>query len=158
EFLGGTINEPAEAFHDLRGSRYGLSHTHAPEGDGVVREFPLERADMPSLPVAAAEALGKIVKPGLRENARFIGFYGPAGPLSSEPYASAFGRRDGYFKDKIVFIGGRPEIGNLGEKDDFLFTPFRRWGGEKMPGVELQATIFLNLLRNEWLTRLPPGR
>src|SRR5262249_7993420 len=36
-------------------------------------------------------------------------------------------------------------------------TPYTRWNNEKTPGVEINATIFLNLIRGDWLSRLSWG-
>jgi hypothetical protein len=56
-----------------------------------------------------------------------------------------------YFTNKIVYVGGTPIIGAHGVTGDSRPTPF---GG--MPGVEIQATAFLNLWRNEWLAEVSP--
>jgi hypothetical protein len=61
----------------------------------------------------------------------------------------------GYFHDKVVFIGSRPrEIGNprLQEKDKF-HTPYTRWTDRAVGGVEIMATMFLNLMNGDWLRR-----
>src|SRR4030095_2019443 len=44
------------------------------------------------------------------------------------------------------------------KEPDVHRTPFTRWQkGELTPGVEIMATAFVNLWREEWLTRLPKG-
>ncbi len=62
----------------------------------------------------------------------------------------------GFFKDKIVFVGGRTSVGYLSESRDVFATPYSRTTGEKSTGLEIHATILLNLLRGQWLTRLAP--
>ena len=42
--------------------------------------------------------------------------------------------------------------------DDFR-TPYTRWtSGQKTPGVEINASIFLNLLRGDCRSRFSPGK
>ena len=60
----------------------------------------------------------------------------------------------GYFKDKIVMIGGRSAVGYLAVGRDEFGTPYSR-ESPIHSGLEVHATILLNLLRGEWLTRLP---
>ena len=64
------------------------------------------------------------------------------------------------FKDKIVYIGAHIITYLQGQRKDEYRSPFSFWVTQKdkdvfMPGVEIQATAFLNLLRGDWLTRLP---
>jgi hypothetical protein len=56
------------------------------------------------------------------------------------------------FTNKVVFVGAHEKIAPLGGSGtDYFTTPF----GEQMPGVEVNATVFLNLFRRDWLTRMP---
>jgi adenylate cyclase len=64
----------------------------------------------------------------------------------------------GYFKDRIVMIGPRSAVGYLGLGKDEFATPYSRWNRQFSPGLEVHATILLNLLRNEWLTRMAPNQ
>ena len=61
----------------------------------------------------------------------------------------------GYFKDKIVFVGGRSTVGYLAAGRDEFGTPYSRRAHQFTTGLEVHATILLNLLREEWLTRMP---
>src|SRR5207247_11472873 len=62
------------------------------------------------------------------------------------------------FKDKVVFIGARLMTKFAGERKDEYRTPYSPWLREAlfMSGVEIQATAFLNLMRDDWLRRLSP--
>jgi len=156
DFLGHKLDEPARALRDLPGSRVGLVKVRW-DSDGILREFPLERTNAPSFPVAAAEAVGLTARSLTPNQNRYVAYYGDQGTLVWNSYQFAYNSGPGYFKDKIVFIGGKPTIVTLGETTDFFSTPFSRWGGAPMPGVEVHATMFLNLLRHDWLTRLGTG-
>jgi adenylate cyclase len=98
---------------------------------------------------------------------RWINYYGPVDCFTSVPYDRALaldGTPPGFFKDKIVLIGGRTSIGILNAgKDDFRhpFTgrKYRDRNGDfrEQPfaaGMEIHATILANLLHREWLDRL----
>ena len=110
---------------------------------------------MASIPMAAAMAMGLQAEPNPKRP-RGIAYYDAGGTLPRESYQSAISRPAGYFRDKIVFIGGKPKIGFLNDASDQFNTPFSRWTGAPMRGVEIHATILLNMLRNEALTRMAP--
>ncbi len=61
-------------------------------------------------------------------------------------------RKDG----RDVFIGRKPQESDpsLSEEDKF-WTPYTRWNGKAVGGVEIMATTFLNLVNHEWLQRFP---
>jgi adenylate cyclase len=91
---------------------------------------------------------------------RWVNYYGSAGQIESLSYHRALaedgGIPPGYFKGKVVFIGARSQIGTGPNKllDEFS-TPWSRFRGRSYtPGVEIHATIFLNLLNHDWLERL----
>jgi adenylate cyclase len=96
-----------------------------------------------------------------RFDRRWINFYGPARSIESlsyfRPLVENGGVPDGYFKDKIVFIGARSQIDTGVRKllDEFS-TPWSHFGGRAYtPGVEIHATILLNLLHHDWIERVP---
>ena len=107
--------------------------------------------------------------PEVRALPRWINYYGPIGVFDDVVYDRALrpdGVPPGFFKDKIVFVGGRSKLGTLGLGKDEFSHPTTRWtakfapGVESRklrsgfaPGVEIHATVFLNLLRGEWLVR-----
>jgi CHASE2 domain-containing sensor protein len=91
---------------------------------------------------------------------RWLRYYGPPGALPSVSYAQML--EDGgvpptLVSNKVVFIGAQPGVGFTGGKgtDDFS-TPYTRWSARRSPGVEINATVFLNLVRTDWLRRPSP--
>src|SRR5678816_134483 len=87
---------------------------------------------------------------------RWLSFYGPAFTLRSRSYYQMLepnGVEPSLVKDRIVFVGEAPIIGNHGISGDVRVTP-----RGAMPGVELQATAFLNLWRKEWLHEISAWR
>jgi hypothetical protein len=61
------------------------------------------------------------------------------------------------FTNTVVFVGmGGPFLGFGGPvAGDTHPTPFTRWSRGGMPGVEIQATAFLNLVHRDWLIQIP---
>lgn len=87
---------------------------------------------------------------------RWINYYGPPGVFSSFSYADVLGDRlpAEVFSNKVVFIG--PAGFTNGHLEAGLFrTPYTPWRHVQSTGVEIEATCFLNLMRGDWLTRLP---
>jgi adenylate cyclase len=126
---------------------------------GVRQLFP-GTSDIPSATWKAAEVLGAKATHEPRESVeqRWINYYGPANTFSSVNFAQALdpeGIPPGYFKGKIVMVGGRSAVGYLAAGRDEFGTPFSRGAHQFTPGLEVHATILLNLLRGEWLTRIP---
>jgi adenylate cyclase len=93
-----------------------------------------------------------------RKLPRWLNFYGPVGCFSQLGYDQALsddGPPPGFFRDKIVFVGGRSSLGTLGlGKDDFGNPNTRFPPHHYSPGLEIHATAFSNLHRQEWLTHL----
>src|SRR5262249_36134407 len=56
-----------------------------------------------------------------------------------------------FFRDKCVFIGELPKTLMAQQQADAFYVPHSMLGGELMPGVEIGATAFLNLLRQDGL-------
>lgn len=89
---------------------------------------------------------------------RWINYYGPKNTFSSVNLAQALdpeGVPPGFFKDKIVMVGGRSAVSYLSAGRDEFGTPYSRGTHQFSSGLEVHANILLNLLRGEWLTRLP---
>src|SRR5262249_47657271 len=61
----------------------------------------------------------------------------------------------GFFSNQVVFVGAKLKTFFSGERKDEYINPYTV-KGQFIPGVEVQATQFLNLLRHDWLTRWPP--
>ena len=89
--------------------------------------------------------------------AQWINYLGPPGTLASVSYFLALqpdGVPPGFFKDKIVFVGGLLSADFSGKGKDEFRTPYTYWGKGFAPGVEIHATAALNLIHGNWLTRL----
>lgn len=130
------------------------------DADYGVRELFSGTSNIPSATWKAAEVLNAPSTREPRESAlpRWINYYGPKNTFSSVNLAQALepdGVAPGYFKDKIVLVGGRSVVGYLAAGRDEFGTPYSRGAHQYTSGLEVHATILLNLLRGEWLTRLP---
>lgn len=129
---------------------------------GVRQLFP-GTSDIPSATWKAAEVLSAQATREPREARvqRWINYYGPANTFSSVNLAQALdpeGVPPGYFKDKIVMVGGRSAVSYLAAGRDEFGTPYSRGTHQFTSGLEVHANILLNLLRGEWLTRIPEKR
>ncbi len=129
------------------------------DADYAVRQLFPGTSDIPSGTWKAAELLGAPAAGEPRESKvqRWINYYGPKNTFSSVNLAQALdpeGVRPGFFKDKIVMVGGRTAVGYLAAGRDEFGTPYSRSTHQFTSGLEIHATILLNLLRGEWLTRL----
>jgi CHASE2 domain-containing sensor protein len=108
-----------------------------------------------SLPWAVAESAGVRLNPATGH--QWLRYYGARPALETFSYYLALTKPKNYFRDKIVFVGNDPEKKNdpdSPEKDEF-HTPYTRWNGEAVGGVEILATEFLNLKNHDWLRRPP---
>ena len=94
----------------------------------------------------------------------WINYYGPPNTLPHVRYSDALrtnGLPDSVFRDKVVFIGARVITKLQNERNDAYRNPFSFWMTRQgdsplIFGVEIQANMFLNILRGDWLRRLPP--
>jgi adenylate cyclase len=167
------LEMPAETFLKA-GARAGLV-TQLLTRDRTIREhfhgFPRgdQAKDLASLSWTAAEDVrAAVVKESSRFENRWINYYGPPGTIPFRSYyqvlqtnivAGITTIQPGYFKDKIVFVGSRQTLGFVGTGLDEFRSPFELRSGLRNlshPGVEVHATVFLNLLRKDWLRRVHP--
>jgi CHASE2 domain-containing sensor protein len=125
--------------------------------DGTVRKHYYDPA-YTSLAWQTAKAAGVEIR-GKEEEQRWLNYYGPKKTIPSLEYyqvlqsAASF---SGKIADKVVFVGNVGILKYRGsEQSDEIRTPYTRWTGESSPGVDVQATAFLNLARGDWLERLP---
>ena len=125
--------------------------------DNIVRLHPIGRDPDLALPwVAAAAVAPELAGRGARhDDERWVRFYGPAGTLPYVSYWRATDEGAGYYRGKTVFIGGRTATGFAMQEVDQFRTPISRWEGSRMSGVELCATAWLNLVRGDWINRVP---
>ena len=119
--------------------------------DDVVRRHSLDGDMHKSLAAAAAAALGlEQPEPGVE---KWLRYYGALHQMS---YHLAFDCAPGFFKDKIIVVGGKPRTKLQAEEADEFRTPYTFWNGDFMSGVEIHTTMLLNFLNRDWLVRLPP--
>ncbi len=95
----------------------------------------------------------------------WVNYYGEPRSLPSVSYSEALSFETlphGFFRDKIVLIGANIRTGEGTDRKDEFRNPFVDWEyvsqtDRFMPGVEVHATILLNLVRGDWLRRVPLG-
>ncbi|MCI0744626.1 MAG: serine/threonine-protein kinase [Verrucomicrobia subdivision 3 bacterium] len=144
---GTQVNRPLPFIRAARG--WGLSILEL-ESDNVVRRHYSGTEIDPSLSWAAATMLGAPVTTNSAQRfaERWIRFYA-ANPIEKINYYSVTNRDPDFFKGKVVFIGGKPRTRFLGERVDEFRTPVT-----VTQGVDIHATMLLNLLRADWLERM----
>ena len=132
--------------------------------DFMVRQLFIGRLsqEQPSLTWATAKLIDlPITRAGApKEVRRWVRYYGLPLTIPHVSHSDALepaAVNDDFFRDKIVFIGARPIAGSLRERKDEFRSPFSSWGARDqfMPAVEVHATQLLNLVRGDWLRRLP---
>ena len=141
-----------------------------PDRDLIVREHTPEE-QLPSLSWAAAQVAGAKVTQGAKASQvdRWMNYYGPPGAIPGVSYCDVLDSNvvsDEFFRGKTVFVGARILTKFAGERKDEYINPFSFWvsdnaesgrGAIFLAGVEIQATAYLNLVRGDWLQRLPFG-
>lgn len=159
------IVPPHPMFSEAVADRIGTAETN-PDDDLIIRRHVPMTADdvLPTLSWAAAQMAGAEItrEETNRFGLRWLNYYGPPTTISSVSYFRVVSSNavdvlpGGFFKDKVVFVGARLLTKYAGERKDEFPTPHSRWARHDpfMPGVEIQATAFLNLLRQDWLNRL----
>src|SRR5216684_3864375 len=92
----------------------------------------------PSLAWAAAKMAGGAVTkhPATRLTERWLRYYGPYATIPGISYHLALQAGPDFFRDKIVFIGGKPRTRFVGEEIDDFRTPYTRWDSQLSSGVE----------------------
>ena len=139
---------------------WGLLAFKPVDSDYGVRQLFPGTSDVPTATWKAAEVLGAAATRETREAPaqRWINYYGPRDTFSAVNLAQALdpeGVSPDYFKDKIVMIGSRSAVGYLSVGRDEFATPYSRGTHQFTSGLEVHANILLNLLRHDWLTRVP---
>jgi CHASE2 domain-containing sensor protein len=146
---------PADIFRDAA-----RAWGHAEIVGNVAREIPRNFAGTPSAVwVAAASLQPDQFNPEGSSEVRWLNYYGP-------PEANAFAHycmqdllveRPGTlsFTNQVVFIGQRISTGHVSSAKDTFATPYSSLGHGPVPGVDIHATAFLNLMRHDWLRQVP---
>ena len=159
-----TLLPPLELFQEAAAA-WGVAQLK-PDGDFLVREHydgPPDQ-NIPSLTWVAAKQIGAPVThdPSHQHQQRWVNYYGGPTTVPHVSYSQALypnGVMPGFFKDKVVFVGARPMAGSFIERRDELRSSYSAKSDRFlfMPAVEVHATILLNLIRGDWLSRLPPA-
>jgi adenylate cyclase len=151
------ILPPKEIFR--KSASWGLLSFRPIDKDFGIRVLSPGTEQKPSLAWVMAEKLGAQLPKDDRMQLRWLNYYAQPGEIRNFSYYQAMvenGLPPGAVKDKIVFVGGRESLANLESSKDTFRTPYSMLpGGRFAPGVEIHATAALNLLRGEWLVRLP---
>ncbi|MBM4223288.1 MAG: CHASE2 domain-containing protein [Gammaproteobacteria bacterium] len=150
-------NAPYEPFR-LAARSWGFSLLPEDADVGIRQHGPtLETA--PPLALAAALAHGSpAAKAAQRDSTpRWVRYYGSSHTIPQVSYDQALlnGAPTNFFRDKVVFIGAQQNTGFVGSAKDSSLTPFSSASKTLTSRVEIQATIFLNLIKGDWLVRLP---
>ena len=99
----------------------------------------------------------------VRTRSRWLRYYGEGGTIPRLSYHRALRvmspeQLAEQVQGKVVFIGGKPQTQMNFEQVENFATPYTRQTGEATAGVEVMATMFLNLVRGDWLTRMTTGK
>ena len=128
--------------------------------DGALRrhpEYPRTQITQTHLAWKAAEVLGVTLAD--RGRYRWINYYGSPHTIRHVHYYQALQTSalpPDVFSNRIVFVGRSQMVTSRGAtQGDEYATPLTRWTGYRHSGVEIQATVLLNLLRGDWLEKLP---
>lgn len=156
-----SVTPPWGKFSEVAGA-IGSAEMMAAADMIIRRHLPASPDDLlPSLSWAAAEMmkLPATLAATSRFLPRWVDYYGPPSTIPNVSYHRALteiNESTNRFRGKVVFIGARTFTKFAGERKDEYRTPYSVWFPEHpfMAGVEIQATLFLNLLREGWLTRL----
>ncbi len=132
-----------------------------PDEDFLVREHnhgPAD-SDFVSLSWAAARMmrLPAVANDGERFHERWVNYYNGPANFEGLSYKLAFDMPPGFFRDKVVFVGGSPQTGLLRERKDQFRSPYTTWYSNPVftPAVDVHATTLLNLMREDWLRKMP---
>ena len=169
---------PYDALLDAVGDHWGLLAFNPIDSDYGVRRYFGGTMYVPSATWVLANEMGAGLgdDPDERAHERWLNYYGPpdsvspvgldaAKPLErsrqftfdSLDYDTVLLRPEevpeGFFRDRVVFVGLRNQLGMVSVGKDEFRHPTSRWTDRYSSGIEVHATAFLNLLKHEWLTR-----
>lgn len=132
--------------------RWGLAEG-AKDHASVIRRPINAQRDVP--PFADALAQTVVGKALFRPSGAWLNYYGPPKTIRYFSYAAALSAEEvpaNLLSNKVVLVGGASRV--VPDADAFP-SPYSRWRGGEINGVEVNATSFVNLIRNDWLCRLP---
>jgi len=153
------IDGPIPPLPELRAAAagWGLARITLDE-DHVVRKIDTGTDSYPSATWVAASVLGAEVtkSPQNRLQGRWLNFPGPAHEFRAVGFDQAVlqSLERGYFSNKIVVVGARPEVGVQADQAEAFRNPYSRFNRPLTTGAAIHATSLLNLVRGDWLNRL----
>jgi len=124
-----------------------------PGADDVARwHWPFgETPWFPDLPTVVAKIAGASVAD--LPNDRWLRYYSRERPYPALSFHLAMRQPTNFFRGKIVFVGNKPATPYPDVEEDEFRTPYTRWSGRAVGGVEVLVTAFLNLVNGDWLRR-----
>lgn len=158
---------PYEGFLDA-GAQIGYA-TLNPDRDGVLRRGRLSVGSEPTLATRALQDLGEsdllkhasVINLEGEDPEILVNYVGGGRTMPTVSFYQALDARsllpEGYFKDKIVFVGYSLAVTDLsqGGTPDHYPSPFDGLSGmASMPGVEIHANILNTILTQSFITRL----
>lgn len=151
--IGTDVAPPFIALREVAG--WGLSETVRFEGYAWRHANPFN--GVPTLAQQTAAIAGDHVPDGYEQEQRWLNYYGPPGTIAHHSYTDALAGRipSHAVLGRVVFVGALADIGFTGgRRTDDYETPFTPKTGMRSPGVEINATAYLNLVRGDWIRRL----
>lgn len=147
---------PLDLFLTAAKTNWGVAWL-SPDSDFIVRKHWPDPSPGPyeSLPELVAKLAGSELEETPRQ--RWIRYYDQSSAWISLSYHLALAKAPGYFRNKIVFIGAKPRTPLPDNERDEFRSPHFRWTEETVGGVEVLATVFLNLQHAQWLQRASMG-
>jgi CHASE2 domain-containing sensor protein len=144
---------PWDFLLNAAGTNWGVAWLDTDPDQIVRRHWPFPNpGPYRSFPWVAATLSGAELNDAPAE--RWLRYYDFDNGVPGLSYRLALTESPGYFHDKIVFIGNKPELVVQPDPDNDSFgTPYTRWTNEAVGGVDILATSYLNLVRGDWLRR-----
>jgi adenylate cyclase len=154
------IDGPIPPLPELReaAAGWGLARI-TPDEDNVYRKIDTGTDNNPSASWVAASLLGAEVtkSPQDRLPERWLNYPGPPHEFRAVNFNQAVSPQSlaqGYFRDKIVVVGARPEVGIQADQAEAFRNPYSKFNRALATGGAIHATSLLNLVRGDWLSRL----
>jgi adenylate cyclase len=154
------IDEPIPPIPSLReaAAGWGLARITL-DADHIVRRIDSGSDNYPSATWVAASFLrAEVTKsPQNRLQERWLNFPGSPHEFRAIKFDQAISSQSlapGFFREKIVVVGSRPEVGVEGDQPEAFRTPYSTFNRPLATGGAIHATSLLNLVRGDWLTRL----
>ncbi|MBL9173837.1 MAG: CHASE2 domain-containing protein [Verrucomicrobiales bacterium] len=97
-------------------------------------------------------------RPATVPSGAWINYYGPPGTIPHCSFVDVYSNAipASVISNRVVFVGAKTTFATMGPSTDYYWSPYPFSDPRQMPGVEVTATSFLNLLRRDFLFRLSP--